>query len=176
MGSGQGRPKVPGRFAFPGARNPRICSMSRSGNIFPAIFPGLSRSFPGEPPNRPGNSHSLLESSDIYVMISWTMVNGEFQKSAGGGAGRCWPAAPFRKTETKDLAGAYASTLARFASTCTSTHPRQHFLFPVLSAGISRQSAPAQGQQLQLKQTSDAATSLLRLCCRTSVCHSGIST
>ena len=30
----------------------------------------------------------------------------------------------------------------------------------------------AQGQQLQLKQTSDA-TSLLRLCCRSSACHSG---
>ena len=51
--SRQCRPKVPGRFAFPGARNPRICSISRSGKIFPAIFPGLSRSFPGEPPNRP---------------------------------------------------------------------------------------------------------------------------
>ena len=46
-------PKVPGRFAFPGARNPRICSISRFGKIFPAIFPGLSRSFPREPPNRP---------------------------------------------------------------------------------------------------------------------------
>ena len=33
-------------------------------------------------------------------------------------------------------------------------------------------SGPAQGQQLQLKQTSDV-TSLLRLCCRASVYHSG---
>ena len=46
-------PKVPGRFAFPGARNPRIGSISRFGKNFPAIFPGLSWSFPGEPPNRP---------------------------------------------------------------------------------------------------------------------------
>ena len=51
--SRQSRPKFPGRFAFPGARSPRICSISRFGKIFPAIFPGLSRSFPGEPPNRP---------------------------------------------------------------------------------------------------------------------------
>ena len=28
-------PKVSGRFAFPGARNPRICSMSRFGKNFP---------------------------------------------------------------------------------------------------------------------------------------------
>ena len=41
---------------------------------------------------------------------------------------------------------------------CTKLHP--HY------------SAPAEGQQLQPKQTSDA-TSLLRLCCRASVCHSG---
>ena len=51
--SRQCRPKVPGRFAFPGARKPRIYSISRSGKKFPAIFPGLSRSFPREPPNRP---------------------------------------------------------------------------------------------------------------------------
>ena len=46
-------PKVPGGFAFPGARNPRICSISQFGKIFPSIFPGFSRSFPREPPNRP---------------------------------------------------------------------------------------------------------------------------
>ena len=44
---------TPSRFAFPGARNPRIYSISRFGKFFPAIFPGLSRSFPREPPNRP---------------------------------------------------------------------------------------------------------------------------
>ena len=49
----QCRPKVPGRFAFPGARSPRIYSTSRSRKHFPAISPGLSRSFPREPPNRP---------------------------------------------------------------------------------------------------------------------------
>ena len=35
------------------ARNPRICSISRFGKNFPAIFPRLFRSFPGEPLNRP---------------------------------------------------------------------------------------------------------------------------
>ena len=34
------------------------------------------------------------------------------------------------------------------------------------------ESPPAQGQQLQLEQTSDA-TSVLHLCCRYSVCDSG---
>ena len=55
-------PKVPGRFAFPGARtprNPRICSIWRFGKIFPAIFPGLSQSFFENPRTDPGNSHSL---------------------------------------------------------------------------------------------------------------------
>ena len=51
--SWQCRPKVPGRFAFPGARNPRVCRISRFGKYLPAIFQGLSRSFPWEPPNRP---------------------------------------------------------------------------------------------------------------------------
>ena len=49
--SRQCRPKVPGRFAFPGAPNPRIYSISRSQKNFPAIFPELSCSFPCEPPN-----------------------------------------------------------------------------------------------------------------------------
>ena len=39
-------PKVPGRFAFPSARDPGICSISRFGEIFPAI----SRDFPSETP------------------------------------------------------------------------------------------------------------------------------
>ena len=47
--SRQCRPRVRGRFAFPGARNPRTCSISRFGKIFPAI----SRDFPREPPDRP---------------------------------------------------------------------------------------------------------------------------
>ena len=75
--SGQCRPEVRGRFAFPGAPNPRICSISRFGYIFPAIFPGLSQSFPQEPPNRPrkqpqpsrGNSHSLLEFPEWQIKI-----------------------------------------------------------------------------------------------------------
>ena len=40
--------KVPGGFAFPGARNPSICSISWFGKLF-----SLSRSFPREPPSRP---------------------------------------------------------------------------------------------------------------------------
>ena len=61
----QCRPKVPGRFAFPSARSPRMCCISRFGNIFPAIFPGLSL---GTPRTDPGNSHSLLEFSDLKVI------------------------------------------------------------------------------------------------------------
>ena len=38
------RPKVPGRFAFPGARNPRICSISRVPGKF---FQQFSPNFPG---------------------------------------------------------------------------------------------------------------------------------
>ena len=50
----EGVDKVPAVSGLPfGARNPGICSISRSGKIFPAIFPGLSQSFPREPPNRP---------------------------------------------------------------------------------------------------------------------------
>ena len=43
----------------PGSVDPRfpaglpLGSISRFGKIFPAIFPGLSRTFPPEPPNRP---------------------------------------------------------------------------------------------------------------------------
>ena len=62
--SRQCRPKVPGRFAFPCARNSRICSIWRFGKSFPAIFPGLAPSFPREPLNRTRNSHSLLEFSE----------------------------------------------------------------------------------------------------------------
>ena len=57
-------PKVPGRFAFPGAPNPRIRSISQFGKIFPASFPAPSRSFLENPRTDPGNSHSLLEFSD----------------------------------------------------------------------------------------------------------------
>ena len=57
------RPKVRGRFAFPGARNPRICSISRFGKIYPAIFPRLSQSFPREPPNA---SHKQPQPSRVF--------------------------------------------------------------------------------------------------------------
>ena len=39
--SRQCRAKVPSRFAFPGARNLRICSISRFRKNLPAIPPGL---------------------------------------------------------------------------------------------------------------------------------------
>ena len=58
-------PKVPGRFAFPSARNPRICSIWRFGKLFQQF----SRTFPGtflqNSRKDPGNSHSLLEFSEI---------------------------------------------------------------------------------------------------------------
>ena len=47
------RPKVPGRFAFPGARNARICSIWQFEKNIPAIFLRLSRNFPPELPHRP---------------------------------------------------------------------------------------------------------------------------
>ena len=72
--SRQCRPKVPGRFAFPGARNPRICSISRFGKTVPVIFP---RDFPGvflgNPRTDPGNSHSLLEFSDLRLQTQLQM-------------------------------------------------------------------------------------------------------
>ena len=68
--SRQCRPKVTGRFAVPGARNPRICSISRFRKIFPAIFPGLSRSFPGEPPNRP---RKQPQPSRVFWVFSLTV-------------------------------------------------------------------------------------------------------
>ena len=43
-------PKVPGRLAFPGARNPSICSIWRFGKIFPAIFPEFSRELSSRTP------------------------------------------------------------------------------------------------------------------------------
>ena len=64
QGHGSVDPRFPPRFAFPGARNPRISSTSRLEKIFPAIFRGLSWSSPREPAKDPGNSHSLLEFSD----------------------------------------------------------------------------------------------------------------
>ena len=57
-------PKVPGRFAFPGAPNPGIYSISR----FEKNFQQFSRDFPAvfleNPQTDPGDSHSLLEFSD----------------------------------------------------------------------------------------------------------------
>ena len=64
---GQCQPKVPGRSAFPGARNPRIHSISRFGK---KIFQQLSRSFPREPPN------SLLE---LNFSAPQTQIVGKLQ-------------------------------------------------------------------------------------------------
>ena len=61
--SRQCRPKVPGRFAFSSARNPRTCSISQ----FRKTFQQFSWAFPGvllgnpELGTEPRNSHSLLE-------------------------------------------------------------------------------------------------------------------
>ena len=60
--SRQCRPKVPGRFAFPDAQNPRICSISRCGNIFPAIFPEFSRRTPEQTPETATAFSSFLKS------------------------------------------------------------------------------------------------------------------
>ena len=64
-------PKVSGRFAFPGARNPENCSISRSWKKF---FQQFSRSFPGtfflqNSCTDSGDSHSLLEFSEIGALI-----------------------------------------------------------------------------------------------------------
>ena len=50
--SRQCRPKVPGRFAFPGARNPRICCISRFGKIFSSNFPGTFPEFSWRAPEQ----------------------------------------------------------------------------------------------------------------------------
>ena len=51
--SRQCEPKVPGRFAFAVARNPRICGIWRFGKFFPAIFPGLASRTPARTPETP---------------------------------------------------------------------------------------------------------------------------
>ena len=50
--SRQCQPKVPGRFAFSGARNPRIYRVSRFGQFFPGIFSGLSLGFSSGTPEQ----------------------------------------------------------------------------------------------------------------------------
>ena len=65
--SRQCRPNVPGRFAFPGVRNPRLGSISQFGKLFLAIFPKLSWSSRRELPQDPGNSHSLLQFSGMVA-------------------------------------------------------------------------------------------------------------
>ena len=59
QGPGQCGPNVGGRFAFLGARNLRIHSISQFGLIFPAIFPENSWNFRPELPQDFRNSHSL---------------------------------------------------------------------------------------------------------------------
>ena len=49
------------RVAFPGARNPRICSISRFGKIFPAIFPGFSSRTPEQTPETATAFSSFLK-------------------------------------------------------------------------------------------------------------------
>ena len=57
-------PRVPGRFAFPDARNPRIYSISRFGMIFQQFSRDFPAIFLGNPRADPRNSHSLLEFSE----------------------------------------------------------------------------------------------------------------
>ena len=98
-------PKVPGRFAFPGARNPRICSIWRFGKKF-QLF---SRNFPGtflqNSRKDPRSSHSLLKFSDLWLQdlaiclqkspattpanYGWTLHDPAW-RSLGGHKGLSW--------------------------------------------------------------------------------------
>ena len=69
--SRQCRAKVPGRFAFPGARNPRICSTLGLRKYFPASFRDFPGFFLGRPRTEPGKSHSLLEFSYFCLQLSF---------------------------------------------------------------------------------------------------------
>ena len=57
-------PKVPDKFAFPGARNPRICSISWFREAYSSNFPGTCLELSSRTRTDPGNSHSLLEFSE----------------------------------------------------------------------------------------------------------------
>ena len=73
-------PNVSGRFAFPGARNHRIYSISRFGKNFPAIFLEFSRNFPPELPQRPQKRLSSFLISESF--------EGTAQQNKGFGANR----------------------------------------------------------------------------------------
>ena len=73
--SRQCRPKVPGRFAFPGAQNPRICSMWRVPGRFFQQFPrGFPRVFVGNPRTDPRSSHCLLEFYEKIEVVTASLV------------------------------------------------------------------------------------------------------
>ena len=52
QGPGSVDPRFPAGLPFPVPEILELFAFHDSGNFFPAIFPGLSRSFPREPPNR----------------------------------------------------------------------------------------------------------------------------
>ena len=68
QGPGQRRPKVPGRFAFPGAQNPRICSISRFGKIFPMIKIIFERS--SQKGGRQGGREGGQQETHLEILLS----------------------------------------------------------------------------------------------------------
>ena len=65
QGPGSVDPRFPAGSAFPVPEILEfVIAFGASEKVCPAIFPGLSRSFLGNPRTDPGNSHSLLEFSE----------------------------------------------------------------------------------------------------------------
>ena len=63
--SRQCRPKVPGRFAFPGAQILEFVAFGASGKIFQQFSRNFPEVFLRNPRTDAGNSHSLLEFSEM---------------------------------------------------------------------------------------------------------------
>ena len=63
-------PKVSGRFAFPGARNPRICQhfaiREKFSSNFPAVFPELSCRTPAQTPETATAFSSFLINYPVF--------------------------------------------------------------------------------------------------------------
>ena len=71
QGPGQCRPKVPGRFAFPDGRNPRICSISQFGKIFPEIFAGTFPEFSSGTPEQTPETATAFSS---FLKPPWLLM------------------------------------------------------------------------------------------------------